>query len=204
MPHCQGYRAAAVARDDVLASLGIDAEPHVPLPAGVMGGVALPDERRHLARLARSHPQVAWERVPSSAKESVYRASLPLTGRWLGFLDRAVAPDPDNGTFTAALRVPGPVDRFTGRWRVPEGQGHGLVGTGRRRTRACLICLRGHQVARQLDAHGGEIYGGASSGTVVPGAEFGREEIPEFLPTPPFPAIIMQPAVSAPDVFRTV
>jgi 4'-phosphopantetheinyl transferase EntD len=135
MTHCQGYRAAAVARDDVLASLGIDAEPHAPLPAGVIGGVALPDERRHLARLARSHPQVAWERVLFSAKESVYKAWFPLTGRWLGFLDCAVAPDPDSGTFTAALRVPGPVvagarvDRFTGRWRVLEGQGHELVGT---------------------------------------------------------------------------
>ncbi|MER6333644.1 hypothetical protein ABT298_30840, partial [Streptomyces sp. NPDC001034] len=30
MTRCRGYRAAAVLRDDVLASLGIDGEPHTP------------------------------------------------------------------------------------------------------------------------------------------------------------------------------
>ena len=135
MTHCPGYRAAAVARDGDLASLGIDAEAHAPLPAGVIDGVTLPDERRHLARLARSHPHVAWESVLFSAKESVYKAWFPLTGRWLGFLDCAVEPDPEGGVFTAVLRVPGPVvagarvDRFTGRWRVLDGPGRTLVGT---------------------------------------------------------------------------
>ncbi|MFF8990542.1 4'-phosphopantetheinyl transferase superfamily protein [Streptomyces sp. NPDC014983] len=104
--------------------------------------MALPDERRHLARPARSRPQVVWERVLFSAKEGVCKAWFPLAGRRLGFPDCAVAPDPDSGTFAAALRVPGPVvagarvDRFTGRRRVLEGRGHGLVGTA--------VAVRGH------------------------------------------------------------
>ncbi|MGL5405854.1 MAG: 4'-phosphopantetheinyl transferase family protein [Propionibacteriaceae bacterium] len=34
--HCLGYRAAAVANLSHVASLGIDAEPNAPLPAGVL------------------------------------------------------------------------------------------------------------------------------------------------------------------------
>ena len=40
--HCDGYRAVAVARADQLASIGIDAEPHAELPAGILARIALP------------------------------------------------------------------------------------------------------------------------------------------------------------------
>ncbi|MGV9253607.1 4'-phosphopantetheinyl transferase superfamily protein [Streptomyces sp. NPDC003697] len=59
-----------------------------------------------------------------SAKESVSKAWFPLTGRWLDFDQCAITPDPDRGTFTAVLKVPGPVvggvrlDRLDGRLRV--------------------------------------------------------------------------------------
>lgn len=56
LTHCQGYRAAAVARDTDLRSLGIDAEDHLPLPDGVLDMVASEAERAHLAALARLHP----------------------------------------------------------------------------------------------------------------------------------------------------
>ena len=52
MTHCAGYRAAAVARRTEVLSLGIDAEPHGPLPDGVERAVTLPEEREHLRRLA--------------------------------------------------------------------------------------------------------------------------------------------------------
>ena len=42
MTHCDGYRAAAVARRADVAALGIDAEPHDVLPDGVLGMVAGP------------------------------------------------------------------------------------------------------------------------------------------------------------------
>ncbi|MGH3325491.1 MAG: 4'-phosphopantetheinyl transferase family protein, partial [Streptomyces sp.] len=44
MTHCDGYRAAAVARVSDLMALGIDAEPNLPLPEGVLGSIALPAE----------------------------------------------------------------------------------------------------------------------------------------------------------------
>jgi enterobactin synthetase component D / holo-[acyl-carrier protein] synthase len=58
MPHCDGYCAAALVRATDLAGLGIDAEPHQTLPAGVIPAVSLPVERDRLRRLAGSTPGI--------------------------------------------------------------------------------------------------------------------------------------------------
>jgi 4'-phosphopantetheinyl transferase EntD len=135
MTHCDGYRAAAVARRDMVASIGIDAEPHAPLPEGVEKLVTLPEERRMLARLAASHPSVAWDRLLFSAKESVYKAWFPLTGRWLDFSECVITPHPERGRFTGSLTVPGPVvggqriDVFSGRWRTVNRGGAEHIAT---------------------------------------------------------------------------
>jgi 4'-phosphopantetheinyl transferase EntD len=136
MTHCQGYRAAALARAADLASLGIDAEPHGPLPDGVLPSVALPAERRRLTLLGARRPAVHWDRLLYSAKESVYKAWFPLTGEWLDFeeadIEISLSPGTSSyGHFHAALLVPGPVvggrrlGHFEGRWTV----GRGLIGT---------------------------------------------------------------------------
>jgi 4'-phosphopantetheinyl transferase EntD len=135
MTHCDGYRAAALARSAVVASVGMDAEPNVPLPGEVRELIALPEERRALDQLADSYPHVAWDRLLFSAKESVYKAWFPLTGRWLDFSECSIAFEPNLGTFIGSLKVPGPVvdgvrlDSFTGRWRVLDGADGGLLGT---------------------------------------------------------------------------
>lgn len=124
--HCDGYRAAAVARRSVVAAVGIDAEPNGPLPTGVLDLVAGPGERDHLRTLAPAAPGVHLDRLLFSAKESVYKTWFPLTGRWLGFEEAEVTVDTGGG-FTARLLVPGPlvggtqVDGFTGRWLVRDG-----------------------------------------------------------------------------------
>ncbi|MGW0413274.1 4'-phosphopantetheinyl transferase family protein [Streptomyces collinus] len=124
MTHCDGYRAAAVAHRTMFASIGIDAEPHAALPEGVEKLTALPEERTALSRLAATHPRVHWDRLLFSAKESVYKAWFPLTGRWLDFMECVITPDPECRTFTADFTVPGPVvggdriNRFTGRWHA--------------------------------------------------------------------------------------
>jgi enterobactin synthetase component D / holo-[acyl-carrier protein] synthase len=125
--HCQGYRAAAVARRQDLASVGIDAEPHAPLPDGVLRVVALPQEAVRLAELSASDPERCWDRLLFCAKESVYKAWFPLAGRWLGFHDADIVIDPEAGTFAATLLVPGPplggtaLAGFAGRFGVGDG-----------------------------------------------------------------------------------
>ncbi|MYV67497.1 4'-phosphopantetheinyl transferase superfamily protein, partial [Streptomyces sp. SID2131] len=121
--HHDGYRAAAVARRTDARSLGIDAEPHLPLPEGVLELVALPAELRRTAELSARHPLVRWDRLLFSTKEAVYKAWFPLTHRWLGHEEADIAVDPAGG-FTARLLAshPGvPPEGFTGRWTVDRG-----------------------------------------------------------------------------------
>ncbi|MFR9780593.1 4'-phosphopantetheinyl transferase family protein [Micromonospora sp. MS34] len=126
--HCAGYRAAAVARATDLAGLGIDAEPHDVLPAGVGDTVTVAGEPELLRRLDRERPTVHWGRLLFSAKESVYKAWYPLTGRWLGFEDAELSIDPDGGDFTARLLVDGA--RADGGPPLAELHGHWLVARG--------------------------------------------------------------------------
>ncbi|MEV8019774.1 4'-phosphopantetheinyl transferase superfamily protein [Streptomyces sp. NPDC086554] len=127
MTHCAGYRAAVVARAAQVTSVGIDAEPAAPLAdPDVLRLVTDETERAALAGLGVRHPDVPWDRLVFSAKESVYKTWFPLTGRWLGFEDARVELAPD-GTFTAALLVPGPtvagaeITGFSGRWLIRDG-----------------------------------------------------------------------------------
>ncbi|AVH55306.1 MULTISPECIES: 4'-phosphopantetheinyl transferase family protein [Streptomyces] len=134
MTHCEGYSAAALARATDLVSLGIDAEPHLALPEGVLEAVALPTEVSRLDRLGAEIPSVHWDRLLFSAKESVYKAWFPLTAQWLDFseADIDIVPGPAggpalSGRFRAQLLVPGPlvdgerVGAFDGRWTVQRG-----------------------------------------------------------------------------------
>ncbi len=126
--HCTGYRAAAAARRGDLVSLGIDAEPCAPLPDGVAEQVTLAEERALLAGLASSDPAIHWDRLLFSAKESVYKAWYPLTGRWLGFEDACLFIDPIASVFSARILVRGlhthrgpPLTEMTGRFLVRQG-----------------------------------------------------------------------------------
>jgi len=102
--HCDGYRAAAAAHASDVAAIGMDAEPDDLLPRGVLDVISLPAERTRLSALAGERPAMCWDRLLFSAKESVYKAWFPLTGRWLGFEDADVTISPA-GTFTARLRT---------------------------------------------------------------------------------------------------
>ncbi|WP_432138798.1 MULTISPECIES: 4'-phosphopantetheinyl transferase family protein [unclassified Streptomyces] len=142
MTHCEGYCAAALVRATDLVSLGIDAEPHRPLPDGVLGEVALPTELPRLRRLAADRPDLHGDRLLFSAKESVYKAWFPLTRMWLDFseadIELTAAPvgpasagpvsgGSAHGTLRARLLVPGPVvdgrrlTHFEGRWTIQRG-----------------------------------------------------------------------------------
>ena len=122
--HCQGYRAAAVAMQSGVLSIGIDAEIHDRLPAEVLERVCVEQE---IAWLAKAPQGTHWDRVLFSAKESVYKAWFPLTQRWLGFEDVAITFQPAEETFHASLLVDPPeiggqaLTGFTGRFMVRNG-----------------------------------------------------------------------------------
>ncbi|MEU6194021.1 4'-phosphopantetheinyl transferase superfamily protein [Streptomyces sp. NPDC047061] len=127
MTHCEGYRAAAVARAGDVLALGIDAEPHEGLPDGMLPAVARPDEIARLIRLQAGRPEVHWDRLTFSAKESVYKAWFPLARRWLGFHDATLTLHPDRQTFDVELHQThlhdtGPsLTSMNGRWVVEDG-----------------------------------------------------------------------------------
>jgi 4'-phosphopantetheinyl transferase EntD len=124
--HCAGYLACAVARSTEVPALGIDAEPAGPLPAGLLAAVATAAERAWLTDLMAAAPQVCWDRLLFSAKESAYKAWFPLTGATPGFADVAVT-EPVGGRFTVRLLAPGPADA----WRLaPMLEGGWLAGRG--------------------------------------------------------------------------
>jgi 4'-phosphopantetheinyl transferase EntD len=129
--HTTGFRAAAVAPHSVLASIGIDTERNDQLPDGVEESITVAGEPEMLASLSRTFPALHWDRLLFSAKESVYKAWYPLTGRWLGFEEARLAIDPI-GTFAARLLVDGtrtdggpPLVELRGRFIVA----HGLIAT---------------------------------------------------------------------------
>jgi 4'-phosphopantetheinyl transferase EntD len=125
--HCDGYRACALARAGDLVTVGVDAEPNQPLPDGLLGDIALPEEREWLRDLGHKAPETHWDRLLFSIKESIYKAWFPLAERWLGFEDAIVTIDLEQGSFAARLLVSGPLldgrelGGFRGRWLVTDG-----------------------------------------------------------------------------------
>jgi 4'-phosphopantetheinyl transferase EntD len=135
LTHCTGYRGAVVGRAGAVRSVGIDAEPHDVLPDGVLGAIALDDERQEIAALPAG---LHWDRILFCAKEATYKAWFPLTERWLGFEDAHIVFDVDSpgpgttGTFVSKILIDGaalsgpPLTALRGRWSVERG----LVLTG--------------------------------------------------------------------------
>jgi 4'-phosphopantetheinyl transferase EntD len=128
LTHCEGFRGAAVARNDTARSVGIDAEPHDVLPKGVLDAISMPVERSELGALPGA---LHWDRILFCAKEATYKAWFPVTRRWLGFEDAhitfTVDDDGSTGGFEseilidpAALSGP-PLNTLRGRWSVRDG-----------------------------------------------------------------------------------
>lgn len=132
--HCRGYRAAACSTG--LASLGIDAEPHEPLPIRVAELTLAGEELAMLALLSRQDPSIAWDRVAFSAKEAVYKAWFPLTLRWLSFLQTKLTIDAQTGTFEARLSTEGV--RIDGGPQLDVLHGRQLISQGLVLTAVCV------------------------------------------------------------------
>ncbi|MFD4025544.1 4'-phosphopantetheinyl transferase [Streptomyces sp. NPDC058576] len=144
LTHCAGYRAAALARATDVLSLGIDAEPHAPLPDGVRELVTLPAERERIGpQMPEGSGAIHWDRLLFSAKESVFKTWYPVTGVELDFTEADLTFHradgvgdvggpvggeghrghlTADGTFTARLLLTDPALPTTlhGRWRIED------------------------------------------------------------------------------------
>lgn len=122
MTHCEGFRAAALARTSDVLSIGIDAEPDRALPPGVLELISLVVDREAMP----TSSEVAWDRLLFCAKEAVFKAWFPLTRTFLDFHEASVRIDRDGG-FEAELLVEGPVIQgrplraFHGNWVAARG-----------------------------------------------------------------------------------
>jgi 4'-phosphopantetheinyl transferase EntD len=134
LTHCEGYRGAVVGRRDRVRSVGIDAEPHGLLPAGVLDAISLPAERSEIGVIGTAFPALHWDRILFCAKEATYKAWFPLTHRWLGFEDahinfdvRRSDPAGAHGTFVSTILIDPtaesgpPLSVLAGRWSVTGG-----------------------------------------------------------------------------------
>jgi 4'-phosphopantetheinyl transferase EntD len=127
MTHCTAYRAAVVARASAVCSVGVDAEPNEPLPPDVIDVVAREDERAWVSCLQATRPEVNWDRLLFSAKESVFKTWYPMNRRWLDFNQIAITIEPVGGTFSVGLvdssatSVASVLTSFAGRWLARDG-----------------------------------------------------------------------------------
>ncbi|MCP3855095.1 MAG: 4'-phosphopantetheinyl transferase superfamily protein [Actinomycetia bacterium] len=118
--HTAGYVAAAVARLGDLRSMGIDAEPDLPMPPGVVQRISRPEDATWLSSDA-DFGVTDPGRLLFSAKEAIYKAWFPVAERWLGFRDAFLEIDACAHTFLAHITVDGPLSTLDGRYRVSDG-----------------------------------------------------------------------------------
>lgn len=124
--HCAGYRAAAAGKTADFAAIGIDAEPNLRLPQGVLEAIAIPLERERVGRLLREAPGPCWDRLLFSVKEAVFKTWYPMTGKKLDFEDAEVEFPAMGGRFLVRLRAPrlspgGGAPCLSGRWAAAAG-----------------------------------------------------------------------------------
>lgn len=121
LTHCTGFRGAVVARREHVAYLGIDAEPNVPLPAGVLAMVATTSERQELAELPTTL-DVCWDKLLFSAKEAAYKAAYPVAPHAIDF-EATTINIGATGRLAARHRQPklGAVAEMRGRWLYNDG-----------------------------------------------------------------------------------
>ena len=120
LTHTTGFRAAVAAPTRHVRSMGLDAEPAVPLPSEVVPRIASPTERAMLRELEEEGFEWA-SKLLFCAKEATYKCWFPMTRRWLGFEDADIVLRTD-GTFSSyILARPTPAPLFEGRWVAGDG-----------------------------------------------------------------------------------
>ena len=115
--HCAGWTGAVAGRaggaltGHGLRGIGLDAEPRVALPAGVLDVIASEPERATVTRLTTEAPGIPWATVLFCAKEAAYKAWYPRHGEVLDHDAVQVSLSASGGFAAEALGV-------RGRWTV--------------------------------------------------------------------------------------
>lgn len=131
--HCTGYAAAVAAPMDEYSSLGIDAEPHVALPASVFEAVADSFESSVVAQACLACPGIHMDLVLFCAKEAIFKYWFQHTRERLRFCDARVEElSPSGGVRAMVETSSSPLATVTGRWAAHGG----LV----------LVAVDGHKV----------------------------------------------------------
>ena len=122
--HCQGHCAAAVARWDpraapAIASLGLDAEPALPLPEDVARIVCSDGEREWIEQHCQEG--LPWDRLVFSAKESVFKCIFPITHHFLDFNDVELTFVGEQSFQIGAPRLPEATKNVCGSYAFREG-----------------------------------------------------------------------------------
>ena len=99
--HTDNVAASAVSLKASFAALGLDIEPAEPLEAGVWERICRPGELDDVPDTLG--PAGLRARLIFSAKESVYKALWPVTGRFLEFHDLGIQFDPASSQFVASF-----------------------------------------------------------------------------------------------------
>lgn len=116
--HCPDYCVAAVGRDAEFRAIGIDAEPHLALPEGVLDVIATRSEQAWLR--AGADASVFRDRVLFSAKEAAFKAGVRSWGARVAFEQLEISLDPGAGAFEAASPFKG-APKLAGRFRIDAG-----------------------------------------------------------------------------------
>jgi 4'-phosphopantetheinyl transferase EntD len=101
--HTDKYCAAAILREKVGVSIGIDAEPMESLDQEVIDLILRPLEKRHANDLQLYYPGFPWARMMFSAKESFHKALFRVWPVMLDFLDAELQIEPTSGRFDLKL-----------------------------------------------------------------------------------------------------
>lgn len=82
LTHCTNYRAAAVALARDVGALGIDAQPDVSLPSGILTAIASTAEQLAIGTVPAAELGVHLDTVLFCCKEATFKAAFPLYRQW--------------------------------------------------------------------------------------------------------------------------
>lgn len=121
--HCTGFCGVAVARQGLIISLGLDAEPAEPLTTDELNLVCTPGEIQQWTTVTGPLKPILPKLI-FSAKESAYKCYFPVTRIYMDFQDVEVHIHSESNSFTVSLGV----NRPAGFSEVRTLKGHYALG----------------------------------------------------------------------------